>query len=111
MSFGVERPGGSLVFGAPPGTAAGQAVAGLGAFSAAAYRQSDQIRRAIALPATQPAALPGVRGTSLAGALAGFVASPAGHAALERFANAAGGWLEKALGVASEAEQLALPLA
>jgi len=111
VSFAIERPTGVFAFGAPPGSAAGQTVAGLGAFSEAAYRQSDQIRRSIDLPPAQSGTRPGVSETTLGGALAGFVASPDGHAALERLANAAGGWFEKAFGVAAEAEQLALPLA
>ncbi len=111
MSFAIARPGVPPVFGAPPASAAGQAVAGLGAFSEAAYRRSDQIRRAIALPPEQPGSDRNAGGPALGAAVAGFVASPAGHAALERLANAAGGWLEKTLGSAAEAEQLALPLA
>jgi hypothetical protein len=112
MSLGLQ-PGAALGFGPPPSTLAAQALGGLGAFSQAAYRQADEIRRSIALPAAS-AGVPGgtapAAGT-LGAALAGFVASPAGHAALERLAGAGSAWLERALGVAGAAEQLALPLA
>ena len=109
MSLRIDGPPAALGFGAPPATFVGQAVGGIGAFSEAAYRHADEIRRSIALP---PAAPAGTQATgSLAGALAGYVASPAGHAALDRLASAAGSWLERALGAAGAAEQLALPLA
>ncbi len=110
MSVSVER--GAFGFGTSGAAAAGQAVGGLGAFSQAAYRQADEIRRSIALPPANSGAGGSPAGSAtLAAALAGFVASPAGHAALERLASAGTGWLERALGVAGAVEQLALPLA
>jgi hypothetical protein len=113
MSVSVER--GAFGFGSSAAASAGQAVGGLGAFSQAAYRQADEIRRSIALPPANLGAGPATGspagGATLGAALAGFIASPAGHAALERLASAGTGWLERALGVAGAVEQLALPLA
>jgi len=111
MSLSLQPSG--LGFGPPPASLAAQAVGDLGAFSQAAYRQADEIRRSIALPATGNAGQAGAdpAGGTLGAALAGFVASPAGHAALERLAGAGSAWLERVLGLAGTAEQLALPLA
>jgi hypothetical protein len=112
MGLNVERTS-AFGFGPPPASLAAQAVGGLGAFSQAAYRHADEIRRSIALPVSTSAGQSGTGAAAgtLGAALAGFVASPAGHAALERLAGAGSAWLERALGVAEAAEQLALPLA
>jgi hypothetical protein len=133
MIIESARPGAGLGPTREAPAAAGLAIGGLGAFSEAAYRQADQIRRSIVVPPAnvrpgasahgsanaRPGANGGVGGSThsaeggaaLAGALAGFVASPAGHAALARLANVGSDLLEKAFGLARGAEQLVLPLA